>query len=73
MEEGERLAAELACAFFETSACDGGAEIDESFHELHREVKRRKNQEGKVKRRSSAQQMKQVFNKMFTKIQSGNG
>ena len=49
-----------------------GQKIDEAFHELHREVKRRKNQEGKT-RRSSAQQMKQVFNKMFTKIQSGNG
>ena len=69
--EGERLAAESACAFFETSACDGGGDIDEAFHELYREVKRRKALEGKTRRRSSAQQVKQVFNKVLTKIQNG--
>ena len=70
-EEGERLAADLAAAFFETSACDGGYEIDEAFHELHREIKRRRLLEGKTRRRSSAQQVKQVLNKVFTKIQNG--
>ena len=70
-EEGERLAAECACAFFETSACDGGSDIDDVFHEVHREVKRRKLLEGKTRRRSSAQQVKQALNKVFTKIQNG--
>ncbi len=70
-EEGEQLATDLACAFFDTSASDGGSEIDEAFHELHREVKRRRLREGKTRRRSSAQQVKQVFNKVFTKIQNG--
>lgn len=70
-EEGEKLAAECACAFFETSACDGGSDIEEAFHELHREIKRRKALEGKTRRRSSAQQVKQVLNKVLTKIQNG--
>lgn len=63
--EGERLAAEWACAFFETSASDGGEDITELFYELHREIRRRKMIEAKPRRRSSAQQMRQVFNKMF--------
>ena len=69
--EGEALAAELACAFFETSASEGSGEINEAFNELCREVKRRRALEGKSRRRSSAQQMKQVLNKMLTKIQTG--
>ena len=69
--EGERAAAELACAFFETSASDGGDDIAEAFHELYREVKRRKLLEGKSRRRSSAQQVKQVLNKVF-KIQNAS-
>ena len=69
--EGEGLAAEHACAFFETSACDGGAEIQEAFHELYREVRRRKILENKSRRRSSAAQVKNVLGKMFTKINSG--
>lgn len=71
MEEGETLAAELACAYYETSACDGGANIDDAFQEVHREVRRRKLLEGKTRRRSSAQQVKQVLNKVLTKIQNG--
>ena len=73
LEEGERLAADLGCGFYETSALEGGEEIKESFHEAYREVRRRRGQDGKGRRRSSARQVKQVFNKMFTKIQSGNG
>ncbi len=73
MEEGERLASELGFAFYETSALEGGEEIRESFHEVYREVRRRRGQDGKGRRRSSARQVKQVFNKMFTKMQSGNG
>ena len=69
--EGEAMAAELACAFFETSASDGNGEICEAFNELCREVKRRRSLEGKSRRKSSAQQMKQVLNKMLTKIQTG--
>ena len=69
MAEGERVATELACAFFETSASDGGDDISEAFHEVYREVKRRKLLEGKTRRRSSAQQVKQVLTKVF-KIQN---
>uniref|UniRef100_H2LZJ4 small monomeric GTPase n=1 Tax=Oryzias latipes TaxID=8090 RepID=H2LZJ4_ORYLA len=40
-EEGERLAAEMACAFYECSACaDEGGAVAEAFHELCREVRR---------------------------------
>lgn len=63
--EGMKLATEMACAFFETSVCDGSDEIYELFYEVAREVKRRKLIENKVRRRSSAQQVKQVFTKMF--------
>ncbi|XP_061171633.1 ras-related and estrogen-regulated growth inhibitor-like [Saccostrea echinata] len=63
--EGMKLATEMACAFFETSVCDGSEEIYELFYELAREVKRRKLIENKPRRRSSAQQVKQVFTKMF--------
>ncbi|XP_062595396.1 ras-related and estrogen-regulated growth inhibitor-like [Saccostrea cucullata] len=63
--EGMKLATEMACAFFETSVCDGNEEIYELFYELAREVKRRKLIENKPRRRSSAQQVKQVFTKMF--------
>ncbi|KAL4240930.1 hypothetical protein ACF0H5_001713 [Mactra antiquata] len=63
--EAERVATDWACAFFETSASDGGDEIYELFHELHREIKRRKMLECKPRRRSSAHQMRQVLTKMF--------
>ncbi|KAG7497966.1 ras-related and estrogen-regulated growth inhibitor [Solea senegalensis] len=70
-EEGERLAAEMACAFYECSACadDGGA-VAEAFHELCREVRRRKAMQGKARRRSSTTHVKQAINKMLTKISS---
>ena len=69
-EDGERLAQDLACAFYEVSACRGDESIEEAFHELCREVRRRKAMEGSKqnRRRSSIQQMKQVLNKTFTKI-----
>uniref|UniRef100_G3Q5Z5 Ras-related and estrogen-regulated growth inhibitor n=1 Tax=Gasterosteus aculeatus TaxID=69293 RepID=G3Q5Z5_GASAC len=67
-EEGERLAAEMACAFYECSACanEGGA-VAEAFHELCREVRRRKAVQGKARRRSSTTHVKQAINKMLTK------
>jgi len=65
--EGEQLAADLGCAFFEVSACDGDREMYEAFWEVHREVVRRRLAMGR-RRRSSAQQVIQVLNKMFTKI-----
>ncbi|OWF51929.1 ras-related and estrogen-regulated growth inhibitor-like [Mizuhopecten yessoensis] len=68
--EGQKLAQDMACAFFETSASDGGEEICELFCELHREVKRRKMIESKPRRRSSAQQVRQVLTKMFNKQNS---
>lgn len=70
-EEGERLAAEMACAFYECSACanEGGA-VAEAFHELCREVRRRKAVQGKARRRSSTTHVKQAINKMLTKISS---
>ncbi|XP_071501683.1 ras-related and estrogen-regulated growth inhibitor-like [Diadema setosum] len=68
-EEGEKMAQELACAFYESSACRGDESIPEAFHELYREVRRRRAMEGnKSRRRSSIQQMKQVLNKTLTKI-----
>ncbi|XP_069131820.1 ras-related and estrogen-regulated growth inhibitor-like [Argopecten irradians] len=54
--EGQKLAQDMACAFFETSASDGGEEICELFCELHREIKRRKMIENKPRRRSSGRQ-----------------
>ena len=69
-EEGEQLAAEFGVPFFEMSACDGGTDIDEAFHELHREVKRRRHMENKTRRRSSTS-VKNLLDKVFTKIQSG--
>uniref|UniRef100_A0A3Q4HYS1 small monomeric GTPase n=1 Tax=Neolamprologus brichardi TaxID=32507 RepID=A0A3Q4HYS1_NEOBR len=49
-EEGERLAAEMACAFYECSACaDEGGAVAEAFHELCREVRRRKAVQGKAR------------------------
>lgn len=71
--EGQKLATEMACAFFETSSSEGGDEITELFQELHREIKRRKMMENKPRRRSSAQQVKQVLTKMFNKQNSKNG
>lgn len=68
--EGQKLAQDMACAFFETSASDGGEEICELFCELHREIKRRKMIENKPRRRSSAQQVRQVLTKMFNKQNS---
>ncbi|BFZ04199.1 hypothetical protein BsWGS_07238 [Bradybaena similaris] len=69
-DEGEALAQELACGFFETSARDGGGDISEIFYELHRDIRRRKLVESKGRRRSSAQQVKHVFNRMLNKIGS---
>ncbi|CAG5119263.1 unnamed protein product [Candidula unifasciata] len=69
-DEGELLAQEMACAFFETSASDGGEDIPELFYELHRDIKRRKMAECKGRRRSSAQQVKHVLNRMLNKIGS---
>lgn len=69
-EEGQDLGTNLSCAFFETSASDGTEQITEAFHELHRDIRRRKAVEGKLRRRSSAQQVRQVFNKMFNKMQN---
>lgn len=66
--EGRQLAIDLSCAFFETSASDCICEISEAFQDLHRDIKRRKQMEGKPRRRSSAQQVRQAFSKMF-KIQ----
>lgn len=71
--EGQKLATDMACAFFEASASEGGPEIPELFQELHREIKRRKLIENKPRRRSSAQQVKQVLSKMFIKQNSKNG
>ncbi|XP_076472024.1 ras-related and estrogen-regulated growth inhibitor-like [Babylonia areolata] len=68
--EGEALAQDMACAFYETSASDGGSDITELFHELHREIKRRKMMETKGRRRSSAQQVRNVFNRVLNKIGS---
>ena len=70
-EEGERLAAEMACAFYECSACaDEGGAVAEAFHEVCREVRRRKAVQGKARRRSSTTHVKQAINKMLTKISS---
>lgn len=70
-EEGERLAAEMACAFYECSACaDVAGAVTEVFHELCREVRRRKAVQGKARRRSSTTHVKQAINKMLTKISS---
>ncbi|XP_041365140.1 ras-related and estrogen-regulated growth inhibitor-like [Gigantopelta aegis] len=68
--EGQSAAQDMACAFFETSASDGGDDITELFHELHREIKRRKIIETRGRRRSSAQQVRHVFNRMLNKIGS---
>ncbi|KAM9467445.1 ras-related and estrogen-regulated growth inhibitor isoform 1-T2 [Clarias gariepinus] len=76
-EEGERLAADMACAFYECSACVGTAgtagsagTVAEAFHELCREVRRRRAVQGKSRRRSSTTHVKQAINKMLTKISS---
>lgn len=73
-EEGERLAADMACAFYECSACAGTAgtagTVAEAFHELCREVRRRRAVQGKSRRRSSTTHVKQAINKMLTKISS---
>jgi Ras-related estrogen-regulated growth inhibitor len=60
----------MACAFYETSASDGRSDVTELFHELQREVKRRKMLEGSTgrRRRSSAQQVRSVFNRVLNKI-----
>lgn len=65
--EGEQLALELGCTFFEVSACDGDHDVFEAFYELHRDVSRRRGTLGRL-RRSSAQQVIHAFNKMFTKM-----
>lgn len=69
-EEGERLAAELSCAFYECSACTGEGCASEPFLELCREVRRRRAVQGKARRRSSTTHVKQAINKMLTKISS---
>ncbi|XP_076862534.1 ras-related and estrogen-regulated growth inhibitor [Brachyhypopomus gauderio] len=73
-EEGERLAADMACAFYECSACaeqaGTGGGVAEAFHELCREVRRRRAVQGKARRRSSTTHVKQAINKMLTKISS---
>ncbi|CAI5786399.1 ras-related and estrogen-regulated growth inhibitor isoform X2 [Podarcis lilfordi] len=69
-EEGEKLATDLACAFYECSACTGEGNIMEAFYELCREVRRRKMVQGKTRRRSSTTHVKQAINKMLTKISS---
>ncbi|XP_035673542.1 ras-related and estrogen-regulated growth inhibitor-like isoform X1 [Branchiostoma floridae] len=69
-EEGEKLAQDLACAYYEGSALLGDGVISEALEELCREVRRRKMMEGKQRRRSSSQQVKQVFNRVLTKIYS---
>ncbi|KAG5830635.1 ras-related and estrogen-regulated growth inhibitor [Anguilla rostrata] len=69
-EEGERLAAELSCAFYECSACTGEGCVSEPFLELCREVRRRRAVQGKGRRRSSTTHVKQAINKMLTKISS---
>uniref|UniRef100_A0A8B9LKQ1 Ras-related and estrogen-regulated growth inhibitor n=1 Tax=Astyanax mexicanus TaxID=7994 RepID=A0A8B9LKQ1_ASTMX len=73
-EEGERLAADMACAFYECSACADhvgtGGGVAEAFHELCREVRRRRAMQGKTRRRSSTTHVKQAINKMLTKISS---
>ena len=69
-EEGEKMALELGCAFFETSACDPSADIKDIFNELCREVRRKRNNDGKSRRRSSGLQVRNVFSKVFTKIQT---
>ncbi|XP_075704933.1 ras-related and estrogen-regulated growth inhibitor [Rhinoderma darwinii] len=69
-EEGEKLASELACAFYECSACTGEGNITEVFYEICREVRRRKMIQGKTRRRSSTTHVKQAINKMLTKISS---
>ncbi|KAL0196585.1 hypothetical protein M9458_010157, partial [Cirrhinus mrigala] len=56
-EEGERLAADMACAFYEW----GRAEA---------EIRRRRAVQGKTRRRSSTTHVKQAINKMLTKISS---
>ncbi|KAK3594023.1 hypothetical protein CHS0354_040776 [Potamilus streckersoni] len=63
--EGQNLATDMACAFYEISASDGGEEISELFHELHREIKRRKQMEAKPRRRSSAHQVRNMFHILF--------
>ncbi|XP_053575704.1 ras-related and estrogen-regulated growth inhibitor [Bombina bombina] len=68
IEEGEKLATELACAFYECSACTGEGNITDMFYELCREVRRRKMVQGKARRRSSTTHVKQAINKMLTKI-----
>lgn len=73
-EEGERLAADMACAFYECSACADqvgtGGGVAEAFHELCREIRRRRAVQGKTRRRSSTTHVKQAINKMLTKISS---
>lgn len=69
-EEGEKVATEMACAFYECSACTGEGNINEAFYELCREVRRRKMIQGKTRRRSSTTHVKQAINKMLTKISS---
>ncbi|KAG7260952.1 hypothetical protein CRUP_016300 [Coryphaenoides rupestris] len=70
-QEGERLAAEMSCAFYECSACvDEAGGVAEAFHEVGREVRRRRAVQGKARRRSSTTHVKQAINKMLTKISS---
>ena len=67
-KEGQALAQSMSCQFFEVSASDGGSEVTDTFHELHREIKRTKTNGLKLRRRSSAQQVLNVFNRVLSKI-----
>ncbi|KAM4820346.1 LOW QUALITY PROTEIN: ras-related and estrogen-regulated growth inhibitor [Thomomys bottae] len=67
-EEGSRLAAELACGFHECSACTGEGDVAELFHELCREVRRRRAVQGRARRRSSTTHVKQALGSMLTRI-----
>uniref|UniRef100_S4RQ75 small monomeric GTPase n=1 Tax=Petromyzon marinus TaxID=7757 RepID=S4RQ75_PETMA len=70
VEDGERLAVELGCAFFECSACNGDGCISDAFYDVCREKLRQRAAQGKARRRSSTTHVKQAFNKMLTKISS---
>ncbi|KAI8499606.1 hypothetical protein Bbelb_226570 [Branchiostoma belcheri] len=67
-DEGEKLAQELSCGYFEGSALLGDGVISEAIEELCREVRRRKMMENRTRRRSSSQMAKQVFSRVLTKI-----
>ncbi|XP_014677201.1 PREDICTED: ras-related and estrogen-regulated growth inhibitor-like, partial [Priapulus caudatus] len=73
-EEGENLASELGCGFYECSACDGDVAVFDAFLELHRDARRRRMLDTRGRRRSStaAQQVINVLNKVFHKEKEKN-